>query len=108
MIRRSIVCLLAVLAFLVACETSGYVGGLSGCRDFNRLLPHLRLGVLTEAEIREEFKDIRDRTSTAEPDIKAASTAMLVALTRRDADAVLTASQEMIDACLDAGHLEPA
>ncbi len=47
--------LLFLLVFAAACETSGYVGGLSGCRDFNRLLPDIRLGVLTDDELRQEI-----------------------------------------------------
>ena len=82
-----------------------YAGGLSGCRDFNRLLPDLNAGVLTDAELRRELQQIRDRTSTAEPAISIASTALLRAVTLGDTAGFPTFVEVMSTACVDAGYL---
>ena len=82
-----------------------YVGGRSACAEFQRLVPQLSQGILTDAEIREKVKTIQSRGSTAEPSIRNASTSMLQAMTPVDIDAFLTGSERMAAACSAAGYL---
>ena len=84
-----------------------YAGGLSGCAKFQRMLPEWTLGVLTDAEIRDQVKEIWDRTSTAEPAISLASANMLRGITQGDTEAFLSGVEELADACIEKGYIQP-
>ena len=49
---------------------------------------------------------VRDRTSTAELAIRAASTEMLQGKTQGDPEAFLSGIEQMADACVGAGYIE--
>ena len=85
-------------------SSSNYAGGLSACYEFQRILAPISEGIITDAELRDKLKKIQGRGSTAEPDIRAASTLMLRASTQGDIDALLTGLTAMGQACSDAGY----
>ena len=83
---------------------SNYVGGLSSCREFERVGSDATKGILTDAELREKLKKVQSRGSTAEPDIRDASTRMLSSLTQGDGPGLSQAMADMIAACDKVGY----
>lgn len=81
-----------------------YVGGLSACRNFQRAGFDAAKGLLTYDELREEFKKVQRRGSTAEPEIRDASTRMLRSTTKGDAPGLTEAMAAMFAACEKAGY----
>ena len=108
-----LVVVIAAVALIVACvvsimsvETSPYAGGRWSCDTFRSVQNDVTNGLLTIPEMREEVKKVQSRGSTAEPEIAAASTALLAFLTsagfsptQQDLDGILNASLAMTEAC---------
>ena len=85
-----------------------FVGGLSACKEWQRLIPDVLAGILTDAEIREGTKKINDRASTAEPEIRAAAVRMLRGATQGNIEDFVSGSEQIGPACIKAGHLKAA
>ena len=98
---------LLVMASLIigACSTgSAYAGGSSGCAEFRRVSADAASGIITDVELREKMKKVQSRTSTAEPAINVAATAMLAGLTAGDNDAFAEGAIAMFKACDENGY----
>ena len=92
-------------------KTNPYAGGRWGCNTFRNVQNDSANGLLTIPEMREELKKVQSRGSTAEPEIRAASTAMLRSLTsagfsptQQELDSLLSASLAMTEACKKYGY----
>ena len=109
---------IAAVALIVTCvvsvmsqETNPYAGGRWGCNTFRNFQNDIANGLLTIPEMREELKKVQSRGSTAEPEIRAASTALLRSVTsagfsptQQDLDSLLSASLAMTEACKKYGY----
>ena len=81
-----------------------YVGGLSGCAEFRRTVGAASQGILTNAEIRTRIQKVQDRTDSAEPAIRTASTRLLAAITKGDGPGFSEAAEDLALACKTAGY----
>ncbi len=92
----------ALASFLfTACdsETGKQIRSLPACEHFGNVAQDVREGVLTAPELREKLKQIDDDARAAPDDVQAAATAMLSAITRGDAAALVAAGVQMDAAC---------
>ncbi len=98
--------------FIVACsggapdaaQKERFAGGLSSCAEFRRTAADAAKGILTDAELREKLKKVQSRGSTAEPDIRDASTRVLSSVTQGDGPGASQAMADMFAACDKAGY----
>ena len=96
----AIVAALAALLF-AACDsdTGEQIRSLPACEHFGNVAQDVRQGVLSAPELREKLKQIDNDARAAPDDVKAAATAMLGAITRGDATALVAAGVQMDAAC---------
>ena len=92
-------------------KTNPYAGGRYSCNTFRNFQNDIANGFLTNPEMREELKKVQSRGSTAEPEIRAASTALLRSVTsagfsptQQELDSLLSASLAMTEACKKYGY----
>ena len=105
-----------VLVLVVSCggesksaatpQNSTYKGGRPTCVEFKLVVKDTRKGILTDAELLERLQFIEHQVSAAEPDILAASKALLDTATQGDVVALAEATEAMVDACSKYGYWE--
>lgn len=69
------------------------------CRHFRNVVGDQAAGLLTVDELRTKLAEVRSDTNIATPQIQAASTAMLAAVTAGDSDALTIAVVAMDEGC---------
>jgi hypothetical protein len=122
MIREAIVAVVAA-SMLVACggdpqtparsATSSTESTSSGsgthddsqlaCRRFRNVMGDVADGVLTDAEIRDQLKEVDDNAVIATEEIQRAARSLLAAATTGTVDQFVDAASVMSDACRSAG-----
>lgn len=101
----------ALLLTLGGCaETGGSGGGDEvdqsslACDHFRNVSGDASQGLLTDAEMREKMKEVHSNAAIATPEIRAASTKMLSAITSGELGRFTKAIGKMDSACTAAGH----
>lgn len=94
------------VAVLPKSDSSDYFGGLETCREFVRVANAASQGILTDTEIRDKLKPVQSRGSTAEPEIRAASTRLLATLTQGQGPEFSKAIEDLITACKQYGYVK--
>jgi hypothetical protein len=79
-------------------------GAQAACRHFRNVMRDVAAGILTDAELREKFREVQRSASVSEePGLAAAGTRLLASITTGTTEELLTAAGEFDKQCDQAG-----
>ena len=104
-VRRALVILMLTLASCGGSDTSDTPDSSLACDHFWNVIADINDGILTDEEVRQKLKEVRDNAAIASSEVQESATELLASMTGpMDRQKIRSASQNMSEACISEGY----